>query len=110
MNYIFGFEGIRQIEESVHSLPNKLTVTVLDDSFIFAGREEYIFSQPEDYEVFSGDIDRIVLEKWRPVLEDALHSLEESPNLIFYSERDYRLFNTINSKYSSSILMQEKKH
>ncbi|MEI3502450.1 MAG: hypothetical protein V8Q42_01865 [Anaerovoracaceae bacterium] len=43
MNYIFGFEGIRQIEESMHSLPHKLTVTALDDRFIFVGREEYIF-------------------------------------------------------------------
>lgn len=99
MNYIFGFEGIRQIDESVHSLPHKLTVIALDDKFIFVGREEYIFSQPEDYEVFSGDIDRIVLEKWRPVLEDALYSLEESPNLIFYSERDYRLFNTMKRRF-----------
>lgn len=103
MNYIFGFEGVRQIEESMHSLPRKLTVTALDEYFVFKGREEYVFSQPEEYEVFSGDIDRIVLDKWQPVLEDAIYSLENEPNLIFYSERDYRLFNTMRRRFNIHI-------
>ncbi len=103
MNHIIGFEGVRRIDESQHSLPHRLTVTTLDDDFVFKGREEYVFQQPEDYEVFSGDIDRIVLEKWRPVLEDALYSIGDSPNLIFYSERDYRLFNAMRRRFGIHI-------
>lgn len=99
MIYIFGFEGIKQVEGSRHSLPEKLTVTVLEDSCIFIRHDEYIFEQAQDYEIYSGDIDRIVLEKWEPVLEDALSELGEAPSLVFYSERDFRLFNSMKNRF-----------
>ena len=99
MIYIFGFEGVRQVEESKHSLPSALTVTCLADGFTFVKREEYIFETPVDYEIYSGDIDRIVLEKWEKVLEEAMYELGEAPKLIFYNERDFRLFNAMKNRF-----------
>ena len=99
MIYIFGFEGVRQVEESRHSLPGKLTATCLNDGYIFVKREEYIFETPKDYEIYSGDIDRIVLEKWKKVLEEAMYELGEAPKLIFYNERDFRLFNAMKNRF-----------
>ena len=64
---------------------------------------EYLFEQPEDYEIFSGDIDRIVLEKWRPVMEDVLYDMEETPKLVFFAESDRRLFLSMKSKFRMHI-------
>ena len=83
MIYLFSFEGLREIEESRYRLPQKLIVQSFEEGFLLQGRMEYLFEQPEDYEIFSGDIDRIVLEKWRPVMEDVLYDMEETPNWCF---------------------------
>ena len=92
MIYLLAFEGLRQIEESRYELPQKLVVKCLEEDFTLQEEREYLFEQPEDYEVFSGDIDRIVLEKWRPVMEDLLYEMEETPKLVFFAESDRRLF------------------
>ena len=92
MIYLFSFEGLREIEESRYRLPRKLIVQSFEERFLLQGRMEYLFEQPEDYEIFSGDIDRIVLEKWRPVMEDVLYDMEETPRLVFFAESDRRLF------------------
>lgn len=103
MIYLFCFEGIRKIEESKHSLPERLMMLCLDDDFLPKGSNRYDFSQPEDYEIYSGDIDRIVLDKWRPVMEDILYDMKESPILVFLSERDLRLFSIIKNKFRMHI-------
>ena len=64
MIYLFSFEGLREIEESRYRLPQKLIVQSFEEGFLLRGRMEYLFEQPEDYEIFSGDIDRIVLEEF----------------------------------------------
>ena len=58
MIYLFSFEGLREIEESRYRLPQKLIVQSFEEGFLLRGRMEYLFEQPEDYEIFSGDIDR----------------------------------------------------
>lgn len=103
MVYLFYFKGIKKIEESKHSLPEKLTVISLDDDFIPRGSSEYIFEQPEKYEIFSGDIDKIVLDKWQPVMEDVVYDLGETPRIIFFSERDLRLFSIMKNKFRIHI-------
>ncbi len=95
---IFFFEGVKKISESRHSMAERLMVTELDDSFEFTETREYIFRQPEDYEIYSGDIDRIVLERWRTVMEDAAYDLGEDPVILFPSERDFRLFSVMKGK------------
>lgn len=57
MIYLFSFEGLREIEESRYRLPQKLIVQSFEEGFLLQGRMEYLFEQPEDYEIFSGDID-----------------------------------------------------
>lgn len=103
MVYLFYFKGIKKIEESKHSLPEKLTVISLDDCFVPKGNSEYIFEQPKDYEIFSGDIDKIVLDKWKPVMEDVIYDLGETPKIIFFSERDLRLFSIMKNKFRMHI-------
>ena len=103
MIYLFSFEGLREIEESRYRLPQKLIVQSFEEGFLLQGRMEYLFEQPEDYEIFSGDIDRIVLEKWRPVMEDVLYDMEETPRLVFFAESDRRLFLSMKSKFRMHI-------
>ena len=103
MIYLFSFEGLREIEESRYRLPQKLIVQSFEEGFLLRGRMEYLFEQPEDYEIFSGDIDRIVLEKWRPVMEDVLYDMEETPKLVFFAESDRRLFLSMKSKFRMHI-------
>lgn len=103
MIYLFSFEGLREIEESRYRLPQKLIVQSFEEGFLLQGRMEYLFEQPEDYEIFSGDIDRIVLEKWRPVMEDVLYDMEETPKLVFLAESDRRLFLSMKSKFRMHI-------
>ena len=105
MIYLFSFEGLREIEESRYRLPQKLIVQSFEEGFLLRGRMEYLFEQPEDYEIFSGDIDRIVLEKWRPVMEDVLYDMEETPKLVFFAESDRRLFSS-NAKASSACILE----
>ena len=103
MIYLFSFEGLREIEESRYRLPQKLIVQSFEEGFLLQGRMEYLFEQPEDYEIFSGDIDRIVLEKWQPVMEDVLYDMEETPKLVFFAESDRRLFLSMKSKFRMHI-------
>ena len=103
MIYLFSFEGLREIEESRYRLPQKLIVQNFEEGFVPQERAEYPFEQPEDYEIFSGDIDRIVLEKWRPVMEDVLYDMEETPKLVFFAESDRRLFLSMKSKFRMHI-------
>ena len=103
MIYLFSFEGLREIEESRYRLPQKLIVQSFEEGFLLRGRMEYLFEQPEDYGIFSGDIDRIVLEKWRPVMEDVLYDMEETPKLVFFAESDRRLFLSMKSKFRMHI-------
>ena len=103
MIYLFSFEGLREIEESRYRLPQKLIVQSFEEGFLLRGRMEYLFEQPEDYEIFSGDIDRIVLEKWRPVMEGVLYDMEETPKLVFFAESDRRLFLSMKSKFRMHI-------
>lgn len=103
MIYLFSFVGLREIEESRYRLPQKLIVQSFDEGFLPQERAEYPFDQPEDYEIFSGDIDRIVLEKWRPVMEDVLYDMEETPKLVFFAESDRRLFLSMKSKFRMHI-------
>ena len=53
MIYLFSFEGLREIEESRYRLPQKLIVQSFEEGFLLRGRMEYLFEQPEDYEIFS---------------------------------------------------------
>jgi len=98
MIHILCFKGIRKVEESVHSLPESLEMITLDDGFNKKGSQAFKFQQPAEYEIYSGDIDRIVLDKWRPVMEDVIYSMEDTPRLVFLSERDKRLFNMMKGK------------
>ena len=79
-------------------MAERLRVTELSRDFVFIEEREYIFSQPEEQEIYSGDIDRIVLERWEEVLEDALYDLDEEPVFLFLSERDLRLFSVVKGK------------
>lgn len=100
MIYIFLFKGIKKIEESKHSLPEKLILICLEDGFLYRKSSAYTFRQLEEYEIFSGDVDNIVLNEWRTVLEDVLYEIEYGSRLIFLSERDFRLFNAMKAKFS----------
>ena len=107
MVYLFSFVGLRMIEESHYKLPQKLIMTAFDEEFNFVNRTEYMFEQPEDYEIFSGDIDRIVPQKWQPVMEALLYDMDEMPQLVFMSESERRLFLSMKSKLRLHIGAQE---
>ncbi len=103
MIYLFSFEGLHEIEESRYRLPRKLVMQSFEEDFTPQGRTEYPFEQPEDYEIFSGDIDKIVLEKWRPVMEDILYDMQDIPKLVFLTESDRRLFLYMKNKFRMHI-------